>query len=225
MLPGAWGHSVTVVEFGALPAGLAAWQRHSLGIYRVCGPVGKMLYALPAHLAGIRVDYPSEFDSNVQGRDEWELGERFQRQHVKTYHDIYRASRVLPIVVTLLAGGLVCEWSTRLFGSWPGTLSLAAWCWLPPVLGHGALVTSDVISAAAMLLAARLFWAFLLKPRLTGTCAAGSALGLAAASKFTLLVLYPCWTLLLVGRILVVWYKHEFTIGATCLPPRSECSR
>jgi len=202
MLPGAWGHSVTVVEFAQLPAGLAAWQRQSLGIYRVCGPVSKMLYALPAYMAGVRVDYPTELDSNEQGREEWGLGERFQRQYVQSYHHIYRVSRLLPIVVTLLAGGLVCEWSTRLMGAWPGVVSMATWCWLPPVLAHGALVTSDVISAATMLLASRLFWAFLLRPRLAGAGAAGAALGLAAATKFTLLVLYPCWALLVFGRIL-----------------------
>src|ERR1700677_2232133 len=79
MLPGAWGHSVTAVEFSQLPAGLAAWQRHSLGIYRVCGPLSKLLYALPAHLAGIRVDYPESFDSDSGSRREWEVGHIFQQ--------------------------------------------------------------------------------------------------------------------------------------------------
>jgi hypothetical protein len=70
MLPGAWGNSVTVVEFAHLPAGLAAWQRHSLGVYRVCGPLSKFLYALPAYLAGVRVDAPASFDADIEGRRE-----------------------------------------------------------------------------------------------------------------------------------------------------------
>jgi len=57
MLPGAWGHAVTPVEFAHLPAGLTVWQRHKLGIYRVCGPVSKLLYSWPAYMNGIRVDY------------------------------------------------------------------------------------------------------------------------------------------------------------------------
>jgi hypothetical protein len=57
MLPGAWEHSVTAVELAHLPSGLAAWQDHTLGIYRVCGPVSKLLYALPAYLAGVRLDW------------------------------------------------------------------------------------------------------------------------------------------------------------------------
>ena len=125
MLPGAWGHSVTVVEIAQLPAGLAAWQRHSFGIYRVCGPLSKLLYALPAHLAGVRVDYPPSFDSDVQSRQEWELGRIFQKQNCEHYHDIYRWTRLLPILVTILGGCLICEWSTRLFGAWPGVVSLA----------------------------------------------------------------------------------------------------
>jgi hypothetical protein len=200
MLPGAWGHSATVVEFAHLPAGLAAWQRHSLGIYRVCGPVSKFLYALPAHLAGIRLDYPDSFDSDVQARQEWDLGRIFQAQNSHRYRDIYRWSRLLPIFLTLLGACLVCEWSSRLFGAWPGLVSLCAWCWMPPTLAHGSLVTSDMPSAVALILAARCFWAFLLGPSPARAVLSGLTLGLAAATKFTLLILYPCWAILLLGR-------------------------
>jgi hypothetical protein len=202
MLPGAWGNSVTVVEFAQLPAGLAAWQRHSLGIYRVCGPVSKFLYALPAYVAGIRVDYPLSHDSDVQSRQEWDLGQIFQKQNSWRYHTIYRWSRLLPMLVTLLGGCLICEWSTRLFGRWPGIVSLCVWCWMPPILAHGSLVTSDIVSAVMIVLAARCFWSMLLAPSPLTAILAGAALGLAAATKFTLLILYPCWALLLLGRAL-----------------------
>jgi hypothetical protein len=204
MLPGAWGHSVTVVEFAHLPAGLAAWQRHSLGIYSVCGPSSKFLYALPPHLAGVRVDYPPSFDSAAESRPDWDLGQRFQGQHTERYHDIYRWSRLLPILITVLGGCLICEWSTRLFGTGPGLVSLCLWCWMPPVLAHGSLVTSDMLSAVALVLAARWFWAFLLKPSLATASLAGLALGLAAATKFTLLILYPCWCPLVIGRAIQI---------------------
>ncbi|AGA28186.1 ArnT family glycosyltransferase [Singulisphaera acidiphila] len=200
MLPGAWGHSATVVEFAQLPAGLAAWQRGSLGIYRVCGPVSKLLYALPAYLAGVRVDYPEAFDSDIQSRREWELGRIFQSQQVARYQDVYRWSRLLPILMTVLGGCLVCEWSTRLFGPWPGIASLCVWCWTPPILAHGSLITSDMLSAVTLLLAARTFWAFLIKPTIPLAIWAGLVLGLAVATKFTLLMLYPCWGLLLLVR-------------------------
>lgn len=200
MLPGAWGHSVTVVEFAQLPAGLAAWQRGSLGVYRVCGPASKLLYALPAHLAGVRVDYPASFDADLRGRREWELGRLFQKQNREGYHSIYRWSRLMPILVTILGGCLVCEWSTRLFGTWPGIAAMSTWLWMPSVLAHGSLVTSDVLSAVVTLLAARSFWVFLLAPRPGSALLAGLALGLAVATKFTLLVLYPCWAVLVIGR-------------------------
>jgi hypothetical protein len=215
MLPGAWGHSVTVVEFAHLPAGLAAWQRHSLGIYRVCGPLSKFLYALPAHLAGVRVDYPESFDSDVGSRREWEVGHVFQKENKDRYHDIYRWSRLLPILVTVLGGCLICEWSTRLFGAWPGVVSLCVWCWMPPILAHGSLVTSDMLSAVLLIWAARLFWLFLLEPRLTNALLTGLALGLAQATKFTLLVLGPCWGLLLVARTIQLRYSRKVGVSAT----------
>jgi hypothetical protein len=204
MLPGAWSHSVTVVEFTQLPAGLAAWQRHSLGIYRVCGPLSKFLYALPAHLAGARVEYPASIDTDVERRREWEVGGIFQMQNREHYHDIYRWSRLFPVLLTVLGGCLVCEWSTRLFGNCPGLISLCLWCWMPPILAHGSLVTSDMLSAVILVLAARSFWAFLLRPNPVTAVLAGLTLGLAQATKFTLLVLAPCWAALLLGRALQV---------------------
>jgi hypothetical protein len=200
MLPSAWGHSVTVVEFAHLPAGLAAWQRHSLGIYRVCGPVSKWFYSLGPYLAGTRVLYPPSFDTDVGPRHEWEIGKRFQIQHRETCQKIYRWSRLLPILVTILGGCLVCEWSTRLFGVWQGIVSLCVWCWMAPVLAHGALVTSDMPSAVLMLLAARTFWGFLIRPTASTMLASGAALGFAQATKYTLLILDPCWAVLLICR-------------------------
>lgn len=202
MLPGVWGHSITAVEFVHLPAGLAAWQRHSLGIYRVCGPLSKLLYAMPAYLAGVRIHYPESFDHDVQSRRERELGRLFQAQNTASYHYIYRWSRLIPLAVMIFGGCLACEWSTRLFGHWPGVLSLCAWCWTPPILAHGSLVTSDVLSAVLLLLAARSFWSFLLSPCLLTTLMSGVSLGLAQATKFTLLILYPCWAILIIGRVL-----------------------
>ncbi len=215
MLPGAWGNSATVVEFAHLPAGLAAWQRHSLGIYRVCGPLSKFLYALPAYVVGVRVNYPESFDSEVVARREWELGRIFQDKNKGRYHCIYRWSRLLPIIITVLGGCLVCDWSTRLFGAWPGIVSLCAWSWMPPMLGHGSLVTSDMLSAVVLLLAARSFWTFLIHPSGVTAILSGITLGLAQATKFTLLVLYPCWVLLLIGRVLQLRVSNSSERGAS----------
>ena len=200
MLPGVQGNSVTVVELAHLPAGLAAWQHGTFGVYRVCGPASKLLYALPAHLAGVRVARPPDDERGLLTRHEWMLGVRFQEQSLKDYWRIYQFARLLPVLVTVLGGCLICEWSTRLFGAWPGVVSLCLWCWMPPALAHGSLVTSDMLSAVTVLFAARCFWAFLLRPTAAAAALAGVALGLAVATKFTLLVLYPCWALLLAGR-------------------------
>lgn len=202
MLPGAWGHSVTPVEFAMLPSGLATWQRSSLGIYRVCGPVSKLTLALPAYLAGVRVDYPPAFDADIETRREWTLGRAFQEQAGIRYHTIYQWSRLTSIFLTLLGGCLICEWATRLYGRGAGLVSLCAWCWMPPVLGHGALLTSDMPSVVILLCASRIFWSFLIWPGPVRAALAGVFLGLAIATKFTLLILSPWWAFLLTMRVL-----------------------
>jgi len=57
-------------------------------------------------------------------------------------------------------------------------------------------------AAVALLCTARTFWSFLLRPKLVTALLAGMTLGLGAATKFTLLAVYPCWLVLLVGRVL-----------------------
>ncbi len=79
-----------------------------------------------------------------------------------------------------------------LFGPGARIVSLCLWLWMAPVLGHGALLTSDGLSAVLTLAAARRFWGFLGRPRASNAAATGLALGLASATKFTMLVLYPC---------------------------------
>ncbi len=202
MTAGAWGHSVTTVEFAHLPSGLAAWQHHSFGIYRVCAPLSKLLYSLPASLSGIHLDYPQSYDADPTGRPEWFLGVDMQEQYLESYHSIFRYSRLLPILVTVLGACIACDWSTRLFGAWPGMVSLCLWSFMPAFIGHGPLLTSDVPSAVATLLAARCFWAFNLRPRMLGALASGLTLGLAVGTKFTLLLLYPSWLAILSYRAL-----------------------
>jgi hypothetical protein len=202
MLPGAWTNSVTAVELAQLPAGLAAWQSHSLGIYRACGPVSKWLYSLGPFLAGSRVSYPDNYNSSIFERYEWEIGKDFQIQSKEYYIKIYRLSRLAPILLTMFCGAVICRWSSRLFGAWQGVASLAVWCWMAPVLAHGALVTSDMASAVMTLLAARAFWGFVTRPSASAMLASGMALGFAQATKYTSLILDPCWLVLLICRVL-----------------------
>ncbi|WP_157605081.1 glycosyltransferase family 39 protein [Schlesneria paludicola] len=95
---------------------------------------------------------------------------------------------------------VICEWSTQLFGPWPGIVSLIAWCWMPLILAHGSLVTSDVPAVVAALGAARCFWSFLLNPRPPTAMLSGALLGVAIATKYTLLILCPCWFCVLFYR-------------------------
>ena len=108
----------------------------------------------------------------------------------------------MPLVIMLFGGVVICEWSTLLFGYWSGVVSLCAWCWMPPILGHGSLITSDVISAVAIVFTSRVFWSFIVRPRLSSAVGSGTLLGLAVCTKFSLFVLYPCWALIMAARIL-----------------------
>jgi hypothetical protein len=72
-------------------------------------------------------------------------------------------------------------------------VALLLWCFNPFVLGFGALVKPDVPAAAMGAWAAYRFWKWLREPIWPNALLAGTALGLAELTKFTLLVFFLIW--------------------------------
>jgi len=73
----------------------------------------------------------------------------------------------------------------------------------------------------ALILAARCFWAFLIEPGFIKALLAGLTLGAAPATKLTLLILYPCWTILFIGRMLQLQATKKVLVKThTCSPVR-----
>ncbi len=82
-------------------------------------------------------------------------------------------------------------WAKELYGVRSGLFSLTLWCLCPNVIAHGQLITCDVAGTALGAAACFLFWRWLRAPSWRAAFMSGAALGLAAATKSTLLLLYP----------------------------------
>lgn len=103
---------------------------------------------------------------------------------------VLRIARLPMMAITLLVGLIVFGFSRDLFGTRGGLLALATYTVSPDVIAHGRLVTTDVGSAGFVVATCWMVWRARERDY-RWIVAAGAALGLAASSKFNVLVYLP----------------------------------
>jgi len=187
------GNFVMMDEYAHIPAGMSYWQVGRFSLYRENPPLVQCLVALPPLVAGAKVDYTHAGG----GRSEWTVGRDFLIANAARLHDLVRWSRCVVLALGIASGALIFWWVGELYGGWAAVVCSALWLLDPSVLAFSGIGTADVGSATFGTIATYAFWRFLNRPDRTRTILAGIGLGLALASKFTMMVLYPAWLLLI----------------------------
>ena len=106
-----------------------------------------------------------------------------------------RAGRLRELLLALLLWG----WARTLAGPRAGLAALFLAAFHPSPVAHGHLATTDAPAAAFTLLAAWAFWHWLRSPGAGRALLAAAALGLAAATRATSLVVVPAALVVLVS--------------------------
>lgn len=182
-------------EVAHVPAGLAVWQTGTFSLYRVNPPLGRMLAVLPVLAAQPNTDF-ADLSDEPGLRQEWGAAHRFADANAPNYMNLICLARLAGVVWSLLGGWLVYRWAGELYGRRAGLFGLTLWCFAPNILAHAQLATPDMPATVAGLAATYAFWRYLRCGAWPAALLAGLLLGVAQLTKFTLLVLYPVWTLL-----------------------------
>jgi len=98
--------SVTVDEFAHLPAGVATWETGTFQSYRENPPLVRGLLALPAWLAGAKMDYTSA-RAGLGERSEWQVGTDFMHANKANYLELYRGARFVNLLIATGCGLLI----------------------------------------------------------------------------------------------------------------------
>jgi len=183
-------HTVVLDEYAHVPAGISYLDLGQYTVYRENPPLIQALAAIPVWLSGARMDY-SKAGSGV--RSEWGVGYDFLERNAKRVPELFLRARLVIVALGLLGGVLIARWSGRAFGPAAAVVCPALWLLDPNVLAFSGIVTSDVGAAVLGLFATYLFWCYLRRPSPALSMACGVALGLAQATKFGILALYPAW--------------------------------
>ncbi len=194
---------ITVNETMHLAAGLSNWRTGRFSVYRVNPPLPRMLASVPALAAAPRLDL-SDLRDDPTTRSEVAVGASFVSSNRSRLFRLICIARLPGVVWSALGGWLIYRWASELHGEAAGRLGLVLWCVEPYVLGHAALITADVPASVAGLAATYSFRRYLLEPSLGRALTAGALLGVAALTKFTLLVLYVLWPAFWLASLFVV---------------------
>lgn len=181
-------------EVGHLGAGCYLWAFGRFDVYRVNPPLVRAVGAMPAVVGRAKCSWTS-YICEDDGRPEWELGKEF----IAVNGGIQRAFRYFVLgrwlcIPFLLIGGMTCcRWATDLYG-WPsGVIALLLWCFCPNVIAWGATICPDAPAAAMGVVAGFAYWRWLKQRSWACASVAGIALGVAALTKLTWILLFGLW--------------------------------
>lgn len=113
----------------------------------------------------------------------------------------------------LLAIGLAWLWALRLGGPLAALLATAAFCTLPPIMGHAGLANTDAPFAAVFVLAIYTYSRWLDAPTTRRSIYCGIGLGLALAAKLSTLVFYPAAAFALLVLFLLTGRASRESVG------------
>jgi 4-amino-4-deoxy-L-arabinose transferase-like glycosyltransferase len=181
----AWVVGPTYDEHFYVVSGMSYWADGDFSLNREHPPLLKLLAGLLPTLIG-PVDLPPDHARLFNLPAAF-----FYQEAGDHWRTLLFLGRLPFCLLTLATGVVVFAAARRWFGSTPARVVLAVCVLNPNVLAHGSLAALDMGCAAAMTIAVVAFVAALRSPAPKRRLAAGVALGLACATKFTALVLWP----------------------------------
>lgn len=203
--------STTMDEQAHIPSGYTYVKYADMRLNPEHPPLIKYLSGIP--LAFMDLKFPTDDPGWKTGiNEQWNLGNKFI--HSNNADAITFWSRFPIILIALILGIFIFQWTRELAGTAAGLFALVLYAFNPNVLGHNHYVTTDLGIAAFIFFAFYFFVKFLKKPDFKNTVLAGLFLGLAELAKFSAVLLFPIFGLILVTYALAR-NKPEFEVIST----------
>ncbi|MGC8643869.1 MAG: ArnT family glycosyltransferase, partial [Isosphaeraceae bacterium] len=193
-LEGILANTATVDEFAHVPAGVSHIENGDFSVYHENPPLIRCLVALPVWLSDPVLNYRKAVVGEGL-RNEWPFGVDFLLLNLGRYARLLFRARCVALALSLLCCGLIFLWAGRAFGLPAACVASLLWMTDPNIVAHSGVATVDVGAAAVATLAAYVYWFFLRDPTWPVALLSAVCLGLALASKFTLMALVPAFGL------------------------------
>jgi 4-amino-4-deoxy-L-arabinose transferase-like glycosyltransferase len=191
MLSVAWQESGITDELAHIPAGYSYARYLDYRLNPEHPPVVKFLSAVP--LLFMHLSFPTDHYSWTEALNgQWEAGNQFiYHYNGDRAEQIVFASRIFPILLTLLLVWFVYWWAKRIVGSWWALVPTFFVALSPHILAHGHYVTTDIGAALGFIMGLYFFARLMEAPKISYGIWAGIAFGCAQLLKFSLVLLIP----------------------------------
>ncbi len=191
-----WQEAATFDERAHIPAAYSSVRYGDMNLNPEHPPLLKDLAGFP--LQFMDLSFPTDSAEWQDGvNEQWTLGTKFLFKSGNDADRIIFWARIPIILVALLLGFLVYRWTKELAGTAAGLFALLLYATDPNIIAHGHYVTTDLGIAAGVFGALYLFVRFLRKPTTGNTILLGIGLGIAQLIKFSAVLLYPYFGLVI----------------------------
>lgn len=192
--------SVTMDEVAHLPSGYSYLTQKDMRLNPEHPPLVKDLAAIPLlFIKDINFPYNiKDWKDDVNGQ--WGFGYYFLYHTDNPADDMIFWARIPMILISVILGLYVFLWTKELFGNKAGLLALFLYSFSPTILAHSRLVTTDVGAAAGIFIAVYYFVKFLKNNSNKNLVIAGVALAIAELLKFSAILLFPFF-----GLLILIW--------------------
>jgi hypothetical protein len=199
--------SATWDEANHIYAGYKAWVDADFGLNPEHPPLVKLLATIPL----LRMPLKMPALENRNFKIEAFLGGK-DFVFLNDADKILFRSRVGPAILTLLLALLIFLAAREMFGTAPAFIALSLIAFDPNILGHGAIVTTDVGFSTFLFATAYAFYRYVKRPSIRRLLLMGVAGGLALAAKHTGILIFPM--LFLLGLCELAWGGKKAPKGA-----------
>jgi len=186
--------SVTVDEFHHFPSGIYNIRTFDWRMNNESPPLIKCFPALSTIITNPKID----LNSFEKSPNSWRMGYSFMYLNKERYHSIFEYGRCMIILLGCLLGWLIYIWAKELYGYQGALFALTLYVFNPNILAHASLITIDIGASGAIFLSIYCFWKYLNNRNRNFIILAGVALGLAQLAKFTALLLYPTFLIIII---------------------------
>jgi hypothetical protein len=193
--------SLTFDEKAHIPAGYSYLTQGDYRLNPEHPPLIKDLSAIPLlFLSNVKFDTSQSFwATELNETGQWNAGNYLLWKSGNDADMIIFWARFPIIIISLVLGYFIFKWVREIAGTMAGLFALVLYAFDPNVLGHNHFVTTDLGIAAFMTFSFYYFLKFVKDPTWKNVFVGGVFLGLVQLAKFSSIMLFPIFGLVLVA--------------------------
>ncbi len=209
--------ALTFDEVAHIPAGYSYLTQHDMRLNPEHPPLIKNLAAFPLLFMNLNFDIDNQKFWTEKVNGQWAAGRYLLWEAGNNPDKIIFWARIPIIILSLIFGLFIFKWVKELAGINTGLLAFVLYSFDPNILGHNHYVTTDLGIAAFFTFSFYYFLKFIKKPTWKNALVGGFFLGLLQLAKFSSIIAFPIFGLVLIiyplvkkinGNRLQVWFDY-----------------